>query len=137
MQKPYFNFLIQVQKDFFYLRRNRPLIKGFSKSFIFNAGDILKVIFFRKNYSYVFEGICLGIKKKSFIMPNTSFLLRNIILGISIEMVFLYFSKRLYFLKLQDYKRKFKTTNRNKLFYLRSLRNYKSKVDFVNKRLLK
>lgn len=135
-QEKYFNNLKTFTKNYNYLRRHRKLIKGLSKSFIFNAGDIIKVVYFRKNYSYVFEGICLGIKKKSFLLPNTSFKLRNIILGISIEMIFLYFSKRLFFLKLHDYKRKFKFINKNKLFYLRFAKNQASKVDFVSKKLL-
>src|SRR5579884_3909660 len=114
-QKNYFHNLKQYQKNYYYLRRHRKLVKGLSKSFIFSSGDIVKVVYFRKNYSYVFEGICLGIKNKAFLLPNTSFKLLNIILGISIEMIFLYFSKRLYFLKLHDYKRKFKFISKNKL----------------------
>ena len=135
-EKKYFNYLNNIKKDYFYLRRHRQLIKGLSNSFIFNAGDIVKVVYFRKNYSYVFEGICLGIKKKSFLMPNTSFKLRNIVLGIGIEMIFLFFSKRLYFLKLHDYKRKFKFINKNKLFYLRFVKNQASKVKFLSKKQL-
>jgi ribosomal protein L19 len=132
-QNNYFNNITIKQKNFYYLRRHRKVVKGLSKSFIFNAGDIIKVVYFRKNYSYVFEGICIGIKKKAFLMPNTSFKLRNIILGISIEMIFLYFSKRLYFLKLHDYKRKFKFINKNKLFYLRFAKNKASKISFLLK----
>ena len=124
----YFYKLRQKIKDNNYFRRHRKIVKGLSKSFIFNAGDIIKVVYFRKNYSYVFEGICIGIRKKGFIMPNTSFFLRNIILGIGIEMIFLYFFKRLYFLKLYDYKRKFSFLNKNKLFLLRKENNQKSKV---------
>lgn len=135
-EKKYFNYLNNIKKDYFYLRRHRQLIKGLSNSFIFNAGDIVKVVYFRKNYSYVFEGICLGIKKKSFLMPNTSFKLRNIVLGIGIEMIFLFFSKRLYFLKLHDYKRKFNFINKNKLFYLRFAKNQASKVKFLSKKIL-
>jgi|ERR1700722_1100540 ribosomal protein L19 len=124
----YFYKLRQKIKDNNYFRRHRKIVKGLSKSFIFNAGDIIKVVYFRKNYSYVFEGICIGIRKKGFIMPNTSFFLRNIILGIGIEMIFLYFFKRLYFLKLYDYKRKFSFLNKNKLFLLRKKNNQKSTV---------
>ena len=124
----YFYKLRQKIKDNNYFRRHRKIVKGLSKSFIFNAGDIIKVVYFRKNYSYVFEGICIGIRKKGFIMPNTSFFLQNIILGIGIEMIFLYFFKRLYFLQLYDYKRKFSFLNKNKLFLLRKENNQKSKV---------
>jgi ribosomal protein L19 len=114
----YFNTLKTFKKNYSYLRRHRSLINGLNNSFIFKAGDIVKVVYFRKNYSYVFEGICLGIKNKAFLLPNTSFKLRNIVLGISIEMNFLFFSKRLYFLKLHDYKRKFK------FFYLKNFNNH-------------
>jgi|ERR1700733_1086419 len=126
----YFNKLKQKIKDHYFLRRHRKSVKGLKESFIFNAGDIVKVVYFRKSYSYVFEGICFGIRKKGFIMPNTSFFLRNVILGISIEMIFLYFYKRLYFLKLYDYKRKFSFINRNKLFFLRKRSNKKSATAF-------
>lgn len=133
----YFHKLKQKLKNPFFLRQHRNKIKGLLTSYMFNAGDIVKVVYFRKSYAYVFEGICLGIRKKSFIDPNTSFFLRNIVLGIAIEMIFSYFSKRLYFLKLQDYKRKFASVNRNKIFFLRKKKNQHSNVDFLYKKLLK
>jgi len=115
----YFNKIVYRIKDIYYLRRHRKKVKGLSKSFIFNAGDFVKVIYFRKSYAYVFEGLCLGIRNKNFISPNTAFILTNTVLGIKIEIIFAYFSKRLYFLKLLDYKIKFDFINRNKIFFLK------------------
>ena len=130
----YFNFLTTYRINHIYMRKHRLKLKGLKNVFIFSVGDILKIIYFRKIYLYIFEGICISIKKKSFLMPNVSFILRNIVLGISIEIIFLFFSNRLYFLKIKDYKRKFNTSHKNKLFYLRFRNNQASYVNFFSKK---
>jgi ribosomal protein L19 len=123
----YFNIIQQKEKNYMHIRRHREHVKGLKKSVIFSVGDVIKVVFFRKNYSYLFEGVCISIKKKGFGL-NMSFVLRNIILGIAIEMVFSYYANRLYNLRLQDYKRKFMHLRRNKLFFLAKKKNIKSIV---------
>ena len=67
-------------------------------------------------------------KKKNYLSLNTSFLLRNVILGVGTEMLFSYFCKRLYNLRFQDYKRKFMYIKRNKLFFLRNKKNKYSQI---------
>jgi ribosomal protein L19 len=118
----YFNKIenSKFKQNFIKLRQHRKLIKGFKKVNIFTVGDIIKVVFSRKNVFSSFEGICICIKKKKFLSSNTTFILRNVILGIPIEMNFSYFLNRLYYLKLQDYKRKMAYVYKNKLFFLRS-----------------
>jgi len=124
----YFKTLVAWKTNYLYLRKHREKIKGLKKSLIFSVGDIVKVAFFRKSYSYLFEGICISIKKKSFLSPNLSFSLRNVVLGISIEMMFSYYINRLYHLKLQDYKRKSMHIRSSKLFSLRKKKNSFTRV---------
>lgn len=51
----------------------------------FSVGDILGVSFYSKGLNYFFEGICIGIRGKSFVTPETSFILRNIIGDVGVE----------------------------------------------------
>lgn len=59
---------------------------------------------------------------------EVSFILRNVILGVAIEVRVLYFLNRQYLLSLSDFKRKFDSLNKNKLLEIRSGLNRKSKV---------
>lgn len=59
---------------------------------------------------------------------EVSFILRNVILGVAIEVRVLYFLNRQYSLTLVDFKRKFDSLNKNKLLEIRSGLNRKSKV---------
>jgi|ERR1700722_2159744 len=130
MSKNYFNNLVIKEKNYLFLRKHRKSVKGLFKSFKFSVGDILKVIFIIRNFYLIFEGICICVKKKNFLSFNTGFTIRNIILGIGVEMMFSYFCNRLYSLKLQNYKRKFRSIKKSKLFSIRNKKNKHSKVVF-------
>lgn len=123
------------KKDFklkpeFYVkqRKNRPFIKKSLKLRMFEVGDIIEFIFFFKHMALVFSGICMSIKKKNFIMPDVILILRNIIIKTTLEITVSYFYNRIYKLKFLDYRRKFYTFNKNKLYYIRKRVNQESRV---------
>ena len=101
---------------------------GFGNRFFFLVGDIIKVSFFKSIHPLVFEGICISVKGRGFMTSNVSFILRNVILGVAIEVRILYFLNRQYLLKFSDYKRKFYFCRKNKLLEIRNKKNRKSIV---------
>jgi ribosomal protein L19 len=103
------------------------VVKGLTKAYEFRAGNILKVVYAAKNTSYTFNGICMAVRKK-FKNPNLSFVLRNIIIGVGIEMVFSYFGNRLFRLYIEFFKKKQTILRRARLFYIRSRVNRHSRV---------
>lgn len=109
-------------------RKNRKNFFNWPKISSIRTGDILSVIFRKRSIIYRFEGICLRIKNKSFLNLNSSIMLRNILFGISIEVTFSYFYNRIFFLQIQDYKRKKFWYKRSKLYYLRNKLNRASRV---------
>jgi ribosomal protein L19 len=110
-------------------RKNRDNIKNSLKIKKFWVGDIIEFVYFYKSISLVFKGMCIAIKKKGFSNPFLVFILRNIIIKTGVELIILYFFRRAYNLKFLDYKRKFFTFNKNKLYYIRYLHNRKSRVN--------
>ena len=109
-------------------RKNRNLIKGSKKYKKFVVGDILEFLFVFKSVPLLYSGICIAIKKKSFIMPDVTLILRNIIMKVAIEVTVSFFYNRLYKLKFLDYKRKFYSYNKNRIFFLRKRLNKESRV---------
>lgn len=59
---------------------------------------------------------------------NVSLVLRNVILGVGIEVTVSYFVNRVYNLSLSDYKRKEFSYKRSKLYYVRSRINRSSRI---------
>lgn len=119
----------KLKPDFFVKqRKNREFIKNSFKFKIFKVGDILQFIFFFKNMALVFSGICISIRKKNFILPDVTLILRNIIIKTIIEITVSYFYNRIYKLKFLDYRRKFYTFNKNKLYFIRTRINQESRV---------
>lgn len=111
-----FNKLINVSK--FKFKRQHPVV----------IGDILGLSFRSKGYSYFFEGICIGIKNKKMIDPETTLVLRNILENVGVEVSFSYFYNRLFFMRINNYKRKKLSYSRSKLFYIRNKLNSASRV---------
>jgi ribosomal protein L19 len=110
-------------------RKNRQFIDGFKKVKKFVVGDIIEFVFFYRSVPLIFSGICLAIKKKSFLAPDITVILRNVIMRVGIEVTFSYFHNRVYKLKFLDYKRKFYFFNKNKLYFIRKRLNRESKID--------
>ena len=109
-------------------RKNRNYIKGSKKYKIFVVGDVIEFLFVFKSVPLLYSGICIAIRKKSFIVPDVTLILRNIIMKIAIEITVSFFYNRLYKLKFLDYKRKFYFFNKNKIFFLRKRLNRESRL---------
>ena len=109
-------------------RKNRKLIKGTKKYRIFAVGDIIEFFFVYKSVPLSFSGICIAVKKKSFLVPDVVLILRNVIMKSPIEITVSFFYNRIYKLKFLDYKRKFYFFNKNKIFYIRKRLNRESKI---------
>jgi len=109
-------------------RKNRNYIKGSKKYKIFVVGDIIEFLFVFKSVPLLYSGICIAIRKKSFIVPDVTLILRNIIMKIAIEITVSFFYNRIYKLKFLDYKRKFYFFNKNKIFFLRKRLNRESRL---------
>ena len=114
------NFYVKLRKDR-ELITNSYIIKQFL------IGDVLEFVYFYKSTALTFSGICIAIKKKSFKLPDLSLILRNIIVKTGVEVTISYFYNRAYKLSFLDYKRKFYTYNKNKLYFIRERLNQESR----------
>lgn len=104
-------------------------LKGLPYKSSFRVGDILEVVTFKNNLPFIFEGICLSVRKKSFVSPEVAFLIRNIILGVVIEVSYSYYYNRLYNLRMNDYKKKkLGFIRKSKIYFLRFRTNRESIV---------
>jgi len=115
--------------DFFIKsRKHRAFIKNSFKIRKFLIGDILEFVYNYKNMALTFNGICISLRKKSFVMPDQALILRNVIIGTGIEVTLSYFYNKGYKMLFLDYRRKFFSFNKNKLFFIRDRVNRESKV---------
>jgi|ERR1700742_729067 len=131
----YFNKITLLEKSseltpafFIKQRKNRKFIKGSKKYKIFEVGDIIEFLFVYKSVPLLYSGICIAIRRKSFLVPDVILILRNIIMRVAVEVIVSFFYNRIYKLKFLDYKRKFYFFNKNKIFFLRKRLNRESKI---------
>lgn len=111
-----FNFFC---KDKVLIRRKSKKVLGFLKVNSFSVGDVLSVIFFSKNCPFSFEGLCLGIYKKSLLSPNVSFTISNYLAGVYMFMNLSYYCNRVYNMVFLNYKRNLDLKIRkSKLYYM-------------------
>jgi ribosomal protein L19 len=109
-------------------RKNRNFIKGSKRYKVFLVGDVIEFLFVFKSVPLLYSGICIAIKKKSFLVPDVTLILRNIIMKVAIEITVSFFYNRIYKLKFLDYKRKFYFFNKNKIFFVRKRLNRESRI---------
>lgn len=113
-------------------RRHRPQLSGFSQTpswgLLFQAGDILKYSFDRGPSTFFFEGLCLSLRNRGFGRKQTSFISRNVMTSVGVEVLIAYFLRRLYKLSFSDYKRKQFFYNQPRLYFLRDRLNRESRV---------
>lgn len=109
-------------------RKRRNYVLNLAEAFEFNTGDIVVVVYWKDYIVYRFEGLCIAIKKKSLKNLDVSLVLRNVILGVGVEVTVSYFFNRVYNLSLSDYKRKDFFYKRSKLFYVRQRMNKASRI---------
>lgn len=128
----YFNNFKQInkKKELIKGRKNRlSILEKNEIGKIFTRGDILTINFWAKSCNYHFEGICLSLKNKHILNPNSTIILRNVLYGTGVELSVSYFLNRLYRnIFISDYKRKKFIYKRSKLYYLRVKENQKSKI---------
>jgi len=106
----------------------RGHIQGLKEVRRIYPGDILEIFFFYRGSAYIFEGVCLGLRRKNFFKVDSMLLLRNFVQNIGIEYIFSYFYNRLYFLRIKEYKQKSFVFSRAKFFFLRKRLNQNTKV---------
>ena len=94
----------------------------------FVIGDILSLSFRHKGLIYFFEGLCIAIKGKNFIDTETSFIVRNILSDVGIELNCSFFYNRMFSLKINNFKRKKISYPRSKLYYVRNKLNRESRI---------
>lgn len=94
----------------------------------FFAGDILKYFYEYGPTSFFFEGICLTVRGRSFAKKQTTFLTRNVLSGVALELSMAYFLRRVYKLSFSDHKRKQFSYNKPRLYYLRDRLNRETRV---------
>jgi ribosomal protein L19 len=85
------------------------------------AGDVITMTMVHDVIGFAFTGICLSIRKASFAKADCSVILRNVVLGIGIEVVISFFYTRAYRIRFEDHLRKNFFYNRKKIYYLRRL----------------
>lgn len=110
-------------------RKNRKIISGTLSLRFVTIGDILEFVYVYKSIPLIYKGICIAIRRRFFINPDVTLILRNIILKIGIELTISYYYNRIYKLKFLDYKRKFYFYHKNRLFFIRKRVNRESQVD--------
>ena len=110
-------------------RKNRKKISGTTSLRFISIGDILEFVYVYKSIPLIYKGICIAIRRRFFIEPDVTLILRNVIMKIGIELTVSYFYNRLYKLKFLDYKRKFYNYKKNRLFFVRKRVNREIQVD--------
>ena len=116
----YYKYITKIQQNILNRKKKKKNIYGFIK---FSVGDIINVTYISKYIIYGFEGICISKKKKNITLPNTNIILRNVLLGVGVELSLSYFYVRIYNLHLSDYKRKRFSYKRAKLYFVRNRLN--------------
>lgn len=126
----YFTERFLTEEDFYKEASffTRSQIQGFSNVFTIYPGDVLEIFFFYRGSLFIFEGVCLGLKRRKFFKADCMFMVRNFVQNIGVEFIFSYFYNRLYFLRIQDYKQKSFVFSRAKFFFLRQRLHQNTKV---------
>jgi len=72
----------------------------------FSVGDIVTVRYWNGCDIYSFEGICISVRRKRFNDLNATIILRNVLMGIGIEVTVSYYYNRILAARVSDHKRK-------------------------------
>lgn len=91
-------------------------------------GDILNFSFKRKGIIYSFEGLCISLRNKNLNNPESSFIVRNVLTNVGVELSVSYYYNRGFNAKLNDYKRKKFIYRKSKLYYVRNRLNRESRI---------
>ena len=81
-------------------------MNAFSSIIIPKSGDVLTVFFSKKGSFFFFEGLCYKVKRKSFLLPDSSFALVNKVKGSIVCYFFSFFYNLTFSLRFSFYKKK-------------------------------
>jgi ribosomal protein L19 len=109
-------------------RRMRNRVQGMRKHYFITIGDVIKVVFYYKISFMGFTGICIAIRRKNFTEPEVGLIVRNVIVGVGVEIIVAYYYNRSYNSKFLDYRRKRFHVPRSRLYHVREKTNAVSKV---------
>jgi ribosomal protein L19 len=101
----YFDFFVNNVDDVVLFKEKRKSVLGFLKVNFFMVGDFLSIVFFSKNCPFLFEGLCICIRKKSLLSSNTSFVVQNFVVGVLIQLIVSYYYNRVYNMVFLNYKK--------------------------------
>lgn len=117
------------QEIVFYHRKHRLALPGFhphqallyepNVALQFKAGDVFTITITKELEGHIFTGICLGVRRTSFHCSDCTVILRNVLFGVGVEVVFSLFYNRAYRVRFEDHLRKSFHYSKSKLFYLR------------------
>lgn len=74
-------------------------------------------------YGFMFTGLCLKVKCKSLVQLRSTFLLRNVLSRVSVEVSVAMYGLCRFSFKVLDYAKKRLVYRRSKLYYLRNRTN--------------
>jgi ribosomal protein L19 len=117
------------QEIAFFERKHRQALPGFHRhqslkfkpnvALQFCTGDVITITITKELEGLTFTGICLAIRKTSFSQADCTVLLRNVLFGVGVEVIFSLFYNRAYRVRFEDHLRKSFFYKKNKLFYLK------------------
>lgn len=96
------------------------LFKNRLNFFLFNAGDVVAIVFMKSGYYFLFEGLCLSMRNKNFINPNTGFILCNVLAGVVVEICISYYYHLSFIFRTINSRFNLVSSRRSKLHYLRN-----------------
>lgn len=96
----------------------KHLLRRVYRQSLFEVGDVVSIFFRDPSFNFFFEGLCLALKKPQ--TPEFSFRLQNVVGGSLVELTLSFYYNRVFFFKVNDFKRKKFYYNHSKLFYLNS-----------------
>ena len=88
--------------------------------FLFNVGDVVAIVFMKSGYYFLFEGLCLSIRNRGLISPNTSFILCNVLAGVVVEVSISYYYHLSFIFRTINTRFNLIGIRRSKLHYLRN-----------------
>jgi ribosomal protein L19 len=94
---------------------------------LFKVGDVLGLSVRNRGHIFFFEGLCIALYGKLFSV-EASFILRNVLANVGIEILVSYYYNRVFLFKIQNFKRKKADYLRAKLYYLREKGSHSSRI---------
>lgn len=113
-----FYFTSEVRNINFLLYSKNRLFNKKKNLFLFNIGDVVAIIFTKAGYYFLFEGLCLAIRKKKLKSPEATFIICNVLAGVSLELTISYYQHMGFILKTVNTRFNKISVGRSKLHYL-------------------